>query len=237
MTPRAQKTAARAIAALVALAAVALTACGSDSPPFTVADDPDASADADADGDADADTDADGDADGDTDSDSGTGAPDTGSCAEGYTPDEQWGYSWQQDDVEGHPWVVGWDSERGVEEDQQFYSTALEVSVQAWESYGAPMAPHEDTLAGENASWETCWYCVFLDENTTYDKWNDWEVVDQKAAYMAYDGQIEITDIDVHGHIEGVLLDVVFREVDDEALPVEDGAEICYEQIAFEASW
>jgi hypothetical protein len=222
----------RIIILSVASALLAL-GCGDGEPAWYAGDAaPAADTDSDSDSDADSDADSDSDADGDTDADS-----DSDGCEEEYVPDENWGYSWQQNDVEGHPWVVGWDSELGAVDSDQYYSTDRELSLSVWESYGAPLTADTDVLSGDNDSWATCWYCVFLEEGLVYDKWNEWNLDEREGYYLANDGQIEITSIDENGEISGVLTDVNFREVNDDIEPIDDGRQICIDLVEFSATW
>jgi hypothetical protein len=212
------------MASSLLLAALAFAGCGSDAPPAFSVDGTDA--DADGDSDVDGDTDADGDTDTDTDIDT---------CPDEFPYESSWGWSWQEDN-EQHTWVVGWSAEDGIEDGSQYYSVGFSFNVQAWESYGAPMEPHTDVLSGDNSSWATCWYCAFLDEAVTWDKWDEWHMVERKAAYLGCDGVIEIADIGP-GRIAGTITDAVFCEVDEDVVPIEDGYRLCFDLVEFSADW
>ncbi|HUT76685.1 MAG TPA: hypothetical protein VM285_03305 [Polyangia bacterium] len=126
---------------------------------------------------------------------------------------------------------------RPIEETDQYYSVDLSMNLQVWESYGAPLESHTDVLSGDNSSWASCWYCAFLDEAVTWDKWDEWAMTERKAAYLGCDGTIEITSIDPEHGIAGTITDAVFCEVDEDVVPVEDGSRLCFDSIEFSAEW
>ena len=113
------------------------------------------------------------------------------------------------------------------------YTAKWYMDFSAWESYGAPMVPETASFTGPNSSWATCWYCLFLDENITWDTSDGWSLVDKDARYMAYEGDIDITSIDVEDMFTAELTDVYLREVDEDNNIINNGKVVCWYSICF----